>query len=179
MTYVVNLKDKKYQFLTSLSEYIVKKKSKTKSEFQELGMILVEEAKAFVTGMFKEKKMICPYVWDQFGEWIAPVMPRQPDGSSCGVFTMMFCEEWTGNEKDLPSFYQWKSLQKKVKVMRTNAMRIRMCKSIMTDESNKDATRFIEQANEYYKKLEMNLQREKEWDKAQRKEEKEKQKQKP
>ncbi|GAA0183760.1 hypothetical protein LIER_31116 [Lithospermum erythrorhizon] len=47
-----------------------------------------------------------PYQCESFN-WYDADMPKQLDGSTCGVMVMMFLKEWNGSEIEMELFEAW------------------------------------------------------------------------
>ena len=145
VTYVLNLVDKRYYFLTSMAGFTFQNQSRRFSEFEQLGIRLMKEASSFIIRMNKAKRLSSPYDFSTFG-WTTPMVPTQPDGSSCGVFTMIFCDEWKGEAVQMKSFAGWNmprlaSKKKENEQLNiVNKLRMKLCLDIVLHDSNPQET---------------------------------------
>ena len=101
VTFVLNMRDEYKEYLTSLPDYKLKYKNKRYSKFEELGNWLMKEAISFMKILYQVKNLQIPYDYDFF-DWEQQNVPVQPDGASCGVFTMKFCAEWESATEEMP-----------------------------------------------------------------------------
>lgn len=101
-------------------------------------------------------KKVCPYKWEQF-EWHDLKVPEQPDGTSCGVFTMMFLKHWHGDENEIDSFRNWNTLREAGQVLVTNQLRIDICCSLMKDKTNLLKETIQGEANKFCEELKARL----------------------
>lgn len=154
VTFIVNLKDQKFEFLNSLNEEGLFSKSGDPTAYKKMFDIWLQEVEAYVTDLYRLKNIAMPFEFSKF-KWESPNMPIQPDKNSCGVFCMKFLDEWAGDSTTLQSFKGWSILPrrgkngKEAKVM---DLRIAICCTLLLDSSNANKDRVKKNAISYYKK---------------------------
>lgn len=151
VTYILNLKKNRFEYLTSLKGY-----SRASTSFGPIGNILMGEACHYIYERYDEQASVCPYIWDDF-EWHDIDVPIQPDKASCGVFTMAFLKEWDGDVNEIKCFQNWQKKKKDEKVSVTNRLRIELCCSIVKDKTNIVRESMQAEANEFCQQLKTSL----------------------
>ena len=146
VTYVLNLKDKRFEYLNSLQN-----KYPRIGEYERLGNVLMEEAKSYVDSCYaKAGKQT--QSWDEW-RWVEPHVPQQPDKTSCGVFTMKYMDEWDGLEDGMFSFSLWDRFSTYLKRKEVRQLRMDLCTEILNHKSNEIIMDVRIKAEEYGKNL--------------------------
>src|SRR5688572_25051502 len=91
VVFVVNIKNRKYEFLNSLTGVTVELGGDGET-YKDVFDILLREVEVYVTYLFKKNNITMPFDFKDF-TLESPQMPRQPDKNSCGIFAMKFLEE--------------------------------------------------------------------------------------
>ncbi|GAA0159483.1 hypothetical protein LIER_38877 [Lithospermum erythrorhizon] len=116
------------------------------------------EARSYVTLRYIQMGLNCPYQWDSFF-WYDADMPKQPDGSTCGIMVMIFLKEWNGSETEIESFGGWTSDDKEELLRQTTQFRIDLCCSLVNYKKNCLRANIQRMANNFCKQREGNLKK--------------------
>jgi hypothetical protein len=155
VSFVVNLKSQKLQFLNSLAGDPLHMKNGDPTVYKRMFDVWLKEVEAFVKELYKKSNITMPFQFSKF-TWETPKVPIQTDKDSCGVFCMKFLAEWEDGNPQMESFKGWTKLKKRGengKVARIMDMRIEICSTILTDSSNSKRQHVEKAATSNYKEV--------------------------
>jgi hypothetical protein len=152
--FVVNLKSKKFELLNSFAGPGEKLNHKNGEPtiYKKMFDVWLYEVEAFVTEMYKQRKMKMPFQFASF-EWDTPKVPNQPDSDSCGVFCMKFLAEWGGQMESFKGWYKMKKHGPNGKEATIMDLRIDICSTILTNSSNSRKDEVEKEATSYYEEM--------------------------
>ena len=142
VTYVMNFKRKKYEYLTSLKRYT------RIGMFKDLGDWLTREARAGIDMLHSMRGSNNTQTWNEWG-WDQPTVQEQPDKICCGIFMMKLLEEWNGPDNYKEEIKSWETKSKLGQIEAVKTLRIRFCLKILSHKSNNIAKRVQNEAQKF------------------------------